>query len=628
MHSVAAVHGTALGGGMELALGCQYRFMHEGAKFGLPEVHLGLLPGAGGTQRLPRLVGCETAVQMMTTGGMISAKKALAAGLCDQIVPKASDSPSEDVIAAAIQFCEAKLVGSPVDLERVVSSRRLEHPGEAFFSAATAQVKKKAKGEIAPVKIVEAVRAACEADGFEAGLEAETNLFLELAAGDQARALQQVFASERLIGKIDGLPKEIKPRPVAKAAVIGAGTMGGGIAMCFAEAGVDVTIVDSNQEALDRGIDIIRKNWEATARKGRITEAAVEERMSRLRGATAYTDVGVTDADVVVEAAFERMGVKKDIFRALDENTKPGCILATNTSTLSIDEIASVTSRPEDVVGMHFFSPANVMPLLENVRGEKTSPQIIASVMALGKRLRKKAVLARNCFGFIGNRMLENYVREAAFLLEEGATCQQVDGVLTKLGMAMGPFTMGDLAGNDIGYNIRKDNGWDANWASANGGQRYWGHLADALVEMGRAGQKTKGGWYDYPQGRVPVPSPEVEAMIASRVAELGIEQRTISDDEILDRCLLPMVNEGFKIVEEGIAQRETDLNIAYIYGYGFPRKSGGPMHWARHVRKGGLPQVVADIRKYGEAHPNVPYWEPCELLVKEAEKAAAKAKL
>ena len=626
MHSVAAVHGTALGGGMELALGCHYRLMHEGAKFGLPEVHLGILPGAGGTQRMPRIVGCESAIQMMTTGAMINAKKALAAGLCDEIVPKASVSPSEDVIAAAIKFCEDKLVGSPVDPARVVANRTLEHPGEAFFAAAKEQVAKKAKGEVAPLQIVEAVRAACTADSFEAGLAEETRLFLELAKGEQARALQQVFGSERLISKIDGLPKDVKPKPVAKAAIVGAGTMGGGIAMCFAEAGIDVTIVDSSEEALTRGIGIMRKNWEATAKKGRITPAAVEERMGRVRGATTYTDVGVTEADVVVEAAFERMNVKKEIFAALDANTKPGCLLATNTSTLSIDEIAESTSRPQDVVGMHFFSPANVMPLLENVAGAQTSHQSIASAMHLGKRLRKKAVLSRNCFGFIGNRMLENYIREAGFLIEEGATCQQVDGVMASLGMAMGPFTMGDLAGNDIGYNIRKDNGWDAEWAKANGNQRYWAHCADALVEMGRAGQKTKGGWYDYPSGRTPVPSPEVEAMIQERVAALGIAQRSIGDDEILDRCLLPLVNEGFKIVEEGIAQRESDLNIVYLYGYGFPRKSGGPMHWARHVRKGRLPQVVADMAKYAAAHPDVPHWKPSALLVQEAEKAAAKA--
>jgi len=343
--------------------------------------------------------------------------------------------------------------------------------------------------------------------------------------------------------------------------------------------------------------------------------------MALVRGTTSYADEGVSTADVVVEAAFERMGVKKEIFAQLDANTKPGCILATNTSTLSIDEIAAATSRPADVVGMHFFSPANVMPLLENVAGAQSSPQVIATAMALGKRLRKKAVLARNCFGFIGNRMLENYIREGCLLLEEGATCEQVDKVMRSLGMAMGPFTMGDLAGNDIGYNIRKDNGWDAGWASERG-QRYWGFLADALVEKGRCGQKTKAGWYDYPSGRTPVVSPEVEAMIVETSKELGIARRAISDEEVLDRCLLPLVNEGFRILEEGIAQRESDLNIVYLYGYGFPRKSGGPMHWARHQRKGGLLKVVEDLRKYGEAHPDVPHWEPSALLVAEAAKA------
>ena len=347
-----------------------------------------------------------------------------------------------------------------------------------------------------------------------------------------------------------------------------------------------------------------------------------------------------------------RRAFAQDIFGALDTHAKPGCLLATNTSTLSIDEIANATSRPEDVVGMHFFSPANVMPLLENVAGAKTSHRSIATAMKLGGRLRKKAVLARNCFGFIGNRklagkagtgpqlslrlvttsplprpagMLEPYLREALFLIEDGAGCKEVDRVLTQYGLAMGPFTMSDLAGIDIGYNIRKDNGWDEAWASERG-QRYWGGLADALVERGRCGQKTKAGFYDYPEGRTPVESPEVEGLIADASAARGITRRPISEGEILDRSLLPLVNEGFKIVEEGIAQRESDLNIVYLYGYGFPRKSGGPMHWARHVREGGLPKVLADIREYQTRHPDVPHWAPSELLVAEADKQAAKA--
>ena len=368
--------------------------------------------------------------------------------------------------------------------------------------------------------------------------------------------------------KVEGLPKDVAPLAVQRAAVIGAGTMGGGIAMCFAEAAIPVTILDQSEEALRAGLGLVRSNWEASAKKGKISLEQVEARMALVRGATTYDDEGIKDADVVVEAAFERMAVKKAIFAALDEATKPECLLATNTSTLSVDEIALSTRRPTSVVGMHFFSPANVMPLLENVAASESSPQAIATAMALGKRLRKKTVLARNCFGFIGNRMLEPYVREAAFLVEEGATIEQVDAVLQQLGMAMGPFTMGDLAGNDIGYNIRIDNGWDTLWA-ARRGQRYWGTLADVLVYRGRKGQKTKAGWYDYPKGRKPVRSAVVDEMVTEVSNMLGIERRAITDDEILDRCMLPLVNEGFRIVGEGIAQRESDLNIVYIYGCG-----------------------------------------------------------
>ena len=413
MHTVAAVHGTALGGGMELALGCHWRLMHQSAKFGLPEVHLGLLPGAGGTQRLPRLVGCETAIQMMTSGMMVNAKKSLSIGLADELVPSSEGPPSEDVVERAISFCEARLVGQPIDPSRIIAATPLEHPGAVFFTAARAQATSKAKGEVAPVTIVDAVEAACDAASFGAGLEAEQRLFLELGKGKQAKAMQQVFGSERLISKVEGLPKDTKPLSVQSAAVIGAGTMGGGIAMCFAEAGIPVTIVDQSEEVLRAGLGLVRSNWEASAKKGKLRPEQVEARMALVRGATTYDDDGVKAADVVVEAAFERMAVKKEIFAALDESTKPSCLLATNTSTLSVDEIASATRRPSSVVGMHFFSPANVMPLLENVAASETSPQAIATAMALGKRLRKKAVLARNCFGFIGNRMLEPYIREA-----------------------------------------------------------------------------------------------------------------------------------------------------------------------------------------------------------------------
>ena len=617
MHTVAAIHGTALGGGMEVTLACQYRLMHAGAKVGLPEVHLGILPGAGGTQLLPRIVGAEMAISLMTTGRMIDAKAALAAKLVDEIIPAGEGSLADAVAERGYAFAKA-LGDVAVDERRVLPNRHVTMPDgtdvAAFFAGAREQVAKSSKGEVAPLAIVGCVEAAVSAGSFEKGMEHEATAFIKLASGPQAPAMQHVFAAERMIGKIRAL-QGVAPAPVRKAAVVGAGTMGGGIAMCFAQGGIDVTIIDRSEEALANGLAIVRANWEASARKGKLSEKRVAEYMGRLRTTTAYTDEGVTDADVVVEAAFERMAIKKEIFGALDTHCKPGALLATNTSTLDIDEIASSTRRPEAVVGMHFFSPANVMPLLENVAGAASSPQALATAMALGKQLRKKTVLARNCFGFIGNRMLEPYVREALYMLEEGATPAQVDAPLREFGLAMGPFQMSDLAGNDIGYNIRRDNGWTA--ATVNG--RYWAGLADQLVEMGRLGQKTKRGWYDYSGGRTPVNDPEVEAMIVAHSAKLGRARRVLEPCEIVDRALLSMANEGFKIVEEGIAQRESDVDIVDIYGYGYPRRQGGPLYWARHGREGGLAKMVEDLRKYAAAHPDVPHWKPSALLLREA---------
>ncbi len=469
MHTVAAIHGTALGGGMEVTLACQYRLMHAGAKLGLPEVHLGLLPGAGGTQLLPRVVGAETAISLMTTGRMIDARAALAAHLVDEIIPSvAMDGSVADAMAErGYAFAEA-LGDAPVDEDRVLPNRPVPLPEgtdvAAFFAGARQQVAKAAKGEVAPLAIVGCVEAAVSAPSFDAGMEHEARAFVELASGTQAPAMQHVFAAERKINKIVAL-KDVTPSPVRKAAIVGAGTMGGGIAMCFAQAGIDVTIIDRTEEALSKGLAIVRANWENSAKKGKLSTAQVEALMARVRTTTAYTDAGVADADVVVEAAFERMAIKKEIFGALDAHCKPGALLATNTSTLDIDEIAQATSRPESVVGMHFFSPANVMPLLENVAGAASSPQALATAMALGKQLRKKAVLAQNCFGFIGNRMLEPYVREALYMLEEGATpaqvdapprvhspvgackcsprrapCMQADAPLRAFGLATGPF--------------------------------------------------------------------------------------------------------------------------------------------------------------------------------------------
>ena len=637
--TIAAVHGTALGGGMELALACHYRLLHHAARFGLPEVHLGILPGAGGTQRLPRLVGCEKAIQMMTTGAMIKADAALAAGLCDAVIKAPNDpvSTSEAIIDSAVAFAESEgLCDKGVDPSRIVSLRPVPSPpggASVFFPAAKEAVKAKARGEVAPLAIVDAVEAAVANDGdFAAGMEAERELFMGLAIGEQSKALQQVFLSERLISKVEGASPAVKPQRVSKAAVIGAGTMGGGIAMCFADAGINVTLVDQSSEAVERGLKIITSNYAATAKKGKLSEEEMGKRVGRIRTAVGFADDGVSDADVVVEAAFESLEVKHSIFKELDAVCKPSCLLATNTSTLDIGAIAEAVKQPERVVGMHFFSPANVMPLLENVRSDSSSDMAIATAMDLGKRLRKKTVLARSCFGFIGNRMLEPYMHEALFLVEEGATPQAVDAVMKEFGLAMGPYTMSDLAGNDIGYSVRKGLGWLEEATRPDTARRYWGTLADALVEKGRLGQKTKKGWYDYSAGRKPVVDPEVEALIATHVESLGLLKARGGSppgpDEIMDRLMLPLVNEGFKIVEEGIAQRESDVNIVYLYGYGFPRKSGGPMHWARHVRKGGLPQMVEDMKKLAAANPTVPHWQPSELLVKEAEKAAAKSKL
>lgn len=628
IHTVAAIHGTALGGGMELTLACQYRLMHEKAKFGLPEVHLGLLPGAGGTQLLPRVVGAEAAIQLMTTGKMIESKAALSAGLADEIIPGATEgSPADLVAERGYAFATALGELTEIDCDRMLIHRAgsaIALPASAdvatFFGAARKQVAKAARGEIAPLAIVDCVEAAVTAADFEAGMDVESEKFVELASGTQAPAMQYVFGAERKIGKINAL-EGVAPAKIQKAAIVGAGTMGGGIAMCFAQAGIDVTIVDQSEDVLTKGVGLVRQNWENSAKKGKLTADQVEGLMGKLSTATSFEAAGVAEADVAVEAAFERMAIKKEIFAKLDQHCKPGCVLATNTSTLDVDEIAASTSRPEAVVGMHFFSPANVMPLLENVAGKASSPQALATAMALGKALKKKAVLANNCFGFIGNRMLEPYVREALYLLEEGALPKDVDAPLRDLGLAMGPFQMSDLAGNDIGYNVRKDNGWTAENVSG----RFWAGLADQLVEAGRLGQKTKRGWYDYAAGRAPVDDPEVEAMILEHSRSLGITRREISADEIVDRCLLSMVNEGFKIVEEGIAQRESDCDVVYLYGYGFPRRQGGPLYWARHIREGGLEGVVADLKKYGAAHPDVAHWEVSKLLLKEAGVPAAK---
>mmetsp|Transcript_43867 Transcript_43867/g.140918 ORF Transcript_43867/g.140918 Transcript_43867/m.140918 type:complete len:712 (-) Transcript_43867:283-2418(-) len=612
MPTVAAMHGTALGGGLEVALACHWRVMSKAAKCGLPEVHLGLLPGAGGTQRLPRLIGCAPAIKIMTSGAPLGAAEAAKLGLADEVVAAVD---GEGVAEAAVGFAEALADG--VDPSRVVSARPLEVEGgvEAFFGAAREGARKAAKGELAPLLIVDAVRAAAEAPSFEAGLSRESELFAQLAAGPEARALQHVFFAERQISKVVGV--DAPPRPIESAAVIGAGTMGGGIAMCFANKGIPVTLVDKSPEALETRIGGIRAAYEANVAKGKLSEDKLGARMRCITTATSLDDPACSTADLYVEAVFERLELKKAIFKELDAIAKPGALLCTNTSTLDIDKIASATSRPQDVCGTHFFSPANIMPLLENVRGSASSGETLATVMAMGKKLGKKAVLAGNCFGFIGNRMIEGYCRESYFLLEEGCVPRDVDAPVRALGLAMGPLQMQDLAGIDIGYNIRKDQ------PDLYGPADRYPLLADRIAEAGRLGQKTKAGWYDYAAGRNPVDDPWVADFIEKFSAEQGVTRRAISTEEVLDRCMLPMVNEGFKCLEEGIAQRESDIDIVFLYGYGFPRRLGGPMHWARHIREGGLPKLAADLQRYGAEHPNGTYWTPSALLLEEAAVAA-----
>jgi len=595
---VAAIHGTALGGGLEVALTCHWRVAVPSAQVGLPEVKLGILPGAGGTQRLPRLVGPQMALEMITTGNPIPAKKALEAGVVDHV---ADGEPTDVGVAFAERVVAEK---RPVSL---VSRRsdRVSNIDPKLFADFRKGMERRAKGFFAPWRCVDAVEAACTLP-FDEGIQRERELFMQCMDSPQRSAQIHAFFAEREAGKIPGLPADVKPKPIRTAAVLGAGTMGGGIAMNFANAGIPVKILEVSQEALSRGLGLIEKNYATSVQRGSMKQEAMDRAMKLISGTQQYEDIG--DADIVVEAVFEEMSVKKDVFARLDKVMKPGAVLASNTSTLDIDEIASATKRPQDVVGTHFFSPANVMKLLENVRGKASSPETIATVMQLGKTLRKVPVLAGNCDGFIGNRMLHGYLREAGFLLEEGATPQQVDRALEAFGLAMGPFRMTDLAGIDVGWRIRKGK------AHLRPKDERYSPVADRLAEMGRYGQKTGAGYYKY-EGRDPVPDPVVDEIIATSAREQGITRRTISDEEIVQRCMYPLVNEGALILEEGIAIRSSDIDITYLFGYGFPAYRGGPMFWAEQT---GLDRVLATIREFEKVHGK--HWKPAPLLVKCAE--------
>ncbi|MCO5100235.1 MAG: 3-hydroxyacyl-CoA dehydrogenase NAD-binding domain-containing protein [Burkholderiaceae bacterium] len=595
---VAAVHAVAMGGGLELALSCHFRVASPGAQIALPEVKLGILPGAGGTQRLPRVVPLETAVNMIVSGEPVKSEKLASTRLFDEIV-------EGDLVDGAIAFAHKALAenrGLPK-----VRDLRVEHDdAEAFLQFSRNTVAAVAKNFPAPVRCIDAIAGAVKTS-FEEGLANERRLFLELVQTPESRALRHAFFGERAASKIPDVPSSTPTRTIARAAVIGAGTMGGGIAMNFANAGIPVKLLEVGQEALDKGIATIRRNYEGSARKGRMKAEDVEKRMALIEPTLSYEEIA--DADIVVEAVFEDMSVKEKVFRKLDEVMKPAAILATNTSTLDVNRIASFTSRPQDVIGTHFFSPANVMKLLEIVRGEKTGKEVLATTMQLSKKLRKTGVVSGVCDGFIGNRMIEQYLRQALYMLEEGATPQQVDRAIEKFGFAMGPFRMSDLAGNDVGWYIRK--------------RRYveqpnldYPRVADRLCELGRFGQKTGAGWYRYlPGKRDALPDPQVDELIAAHRDSIGATPRRLSDDEIVHRLVFALVNEGAKILEEGIALRASDIDMIYLTGYGFPLWRGGPMLYADQY---GLYNVVNRMRDFAaNARGDAAFWTPAPLLAK-----------
>jgi 3-hydroxyacyl-CoA dehydrogenase len=568
----AAIHGTALGGGLEVALGCHYRIAVPSAKLGLPEVKLGILPGAGGTQRLPRLIGPEPALDMIVSGNPIPAGKAAELGLVDEIV-------DGDLAEAALRFAR-EAASKPLPQPTGQCTDRITGTPSDLFTRYREANARKFKGFAAPDSCLKAVEAATTLPLTE-GLALERSLFRELVSGPQSLALRHVFFAERAAARIDGLPEGTEPLPIGRVGIIGAGTMGGGIAMNFLSAGVPVRLVEREQAPLDKGVATIRRNYEATAAKGRLTTEAVEQAMGLLSPTLALEDLA--DCDLIIEAVFELMEIKLDVFARLDRIAAPHAILATNTSYLDVNKIAAATSRPEQVIGLHFFSPANVMKLLEVVRGEKTAPQVLATAMALARKIGKVAVVSGVCHGFIGNRMLAVRQAQASALLLEGAQPQRIDKVLTDFGFPMGPFQMSDLAGLDIG--------WDPAKSSSS-------TVREVLCERGRLGQKAGKGFYDYDDKRRPSPSPEVDAVIAEFAARSGQPPREIDDHEILERLLYPMIDEGARILEEGIAQRASDIDVVWLNGYGWPAWTGGPMFWADET---GLATIVAGLDRHAE---------------------------
>jgi 3-hydroxyacyl-CoA dehydrogenase len=593
---VAALHGTALGGGFETALASHYRVALDSARIGLPEVKLGLLPGAGGTQRAPRLAGVAASLDLILSGTPIPAAQAEQLGLVDKVV-------SGDLRDAALQYARELLeAGAPI---RRTSELPVEQVGDEVFDAAAAAVAKRARGQTAPRRIIECVRTAMTTP-FAEGRQRERDLFIESMQDAQSLALRHAFFAEREAAKIIGLPKDAPLRDINSVGIIGGGTMGGGIAMSFANAGIPVTLIEINDEALERGLGIIDRNYAGSVKRGKLSEDKAAQCRGRISGATDYA--ALADVDLVIEAVFEDPELKKEIFAKLDAACKPGAILATNTSYQDVNAIAAATGRPEDVLGMHFFSPAHIMKLLEVVRGDKTADDALATVMALSKKIRKVAVVSGVCYGFIGNRMLQGYFREAQLCLIEGGSPQSVDQAMVDWGMAMGPISVADLAGLDVGYKAREALPEDQRGDPA----AY--RVPDVLVEMGRLGQKNGQGFYNYdPETRRPSPDAGVQAVIEREAQALGIERREIEAEEIVDRLIFALANEGFRILEEGIAQRPGDIDIVYLYGYGFPAWRGGPMHYAESV---GLDKVLARIESFRECFGE-DNWTPAPLLEK-----------
>jgi len=596
---IVAIHGTAFGGGMELAMAGHYRVALATAQFGQPEVKLGLIPGAAGTQRLPRLAGVAKAVEMCVSGNPINAEEALKLGIVDRII-------EGDLLAGALAF--AREVAGKTPLKTRERDGKLGNAAEnaLIFSNAREAAAKKLRGLLAPARAIDAVEAATKLP-FEEGCKTEQKLFIECLFSEQSKSLIHVFFSEREVAKIPDIPKQTNVLPIHSAAVVGAGTMGGGIAMVLANAGIPVLLKEADQAALDRGLATIHSNYANSVKRGRFSQQIAEERLKRITPTLTYDDF--SKVDLVIEAVFEGMALKKEVFKELDRVCKAGAILASNTSTLSVDEIASATSRPESVIGTHFFSPANVMRLLEIVRGKTSSKEVVATCMQLSKTLGKVGVLVGNCRGFVGNRMFGPYRREAQFLIEEGAGVEAVDQALSEFGMAMGPLATGDLAGLDVGWRIRKE----YRHLETPGLRQPF--VEDRLCELGRYGQKTGAGWYRYDEQRRASPDPAVGELIRSWVEEAGIVQRKISATEITDRCLYALVNEGARILEEGIALRASDIDIIYIYGYGFPAYRGGPMWYADTV---GLKHVYDRITEFQRQHGEI--WQPAPLLKQLAE--------